>query len=213
VLNIFVRIQEVTLRVNDYPNIRIRDAVGIPLLKTDGGLVPVLNTFEGLDKEHFAMVFGDMAETPLVRIHSECMTGDVFGSALCDCGPQLNEAISKMTKSGGVLIYLRQEGRGIGLNNKIAAYRLQRQGLDTFEANIDLGFEEDLRDFSVAAIMLQLLSVNQCILLSNNPDKAQQLRDAGIDVVEIVNTATYMNDQNTEYLKAKKKRSHTLNLV
>ena len=121
---------------------------------------------------------------PLVRLHSECLTGDVFGSQRCDCGPQLREAVERIADAGGFLLYLRQEGRGIGLYAKLDAYALQDAGLDTYEANLALGFAADERDYTVAAQMLRALGVSRVALLSNNPDKAAQLTGLGITVTE-----------------------------
>ena len=144
-------------------------------------------TFDGLvdGKEHLALGLGDWQRSlaraavggraPLVRPHSECLTGDVFGSQRCDCGPQLREAVERITDAGGLLLYLRQEGRGIGLYAKLDAYALQDAGLDTYEANVALGHGEDERDYTAAAQMLLALGADRIRLLSNNPDKAEQL--------------------------------------
>ncbi|WP_380640053.1 GTP cyclohydrolase II [Saccharothrix lopnurensis] len=161
---------------------------------TFGGLV------DGL--EHLALVFPGWQGIPLVRLHSECLTGDVFGSARCDCGPQLHEAMGVM-RDGGVILYLRQEGRGIGLYNKLDAYRLQDSGMDTFRANRELDFADDPRDYTCAAQMLSALGIDSIRLLSNNPDKAAQLRRNGVDVVERVPTGVYVNEVNRGYLRAK----------
>jgi GTP cyclohydrolase II len=162
-------------------------------------------TFTGLvdDREHLAIVFSGWSGVPTVRLHSECLTGDVFGSARCDCGPQLHEAITLMQQRGGIILYLRQEGRGIGLYNKLDAYRLQDFGVDTFRANRELDFEEDLRDYKPAAQMLLALGVSTIRLLSNNPDKSEQLRVNGVDVIERVATGVFINDSNRRYLQAK----------
>src|SRR5215211_5541580 len=149
------------------PAATVRTRVRIPLRFADGYSVPA----DGA--EHIALVLGDPAAgTPLVRLHSECLTGDVFGSARCDCGPQLREAVQRITEAGGFLLYLRQEGRGIGLYAKLDAYALQDAGLDTYEANRALGRGEDERDYTVAAQMLLTLGADRITLLSNNPDKA-----------------------------------------
>jgi GTP cyclohydrolase II len=140
---------------------------------------------------------------PLVRVHSECLTGDVFGSARCDCGPQLDEALTRIGTAGGAVLYLRQEGRGIGLYRKLDAYLLQDEGSDTFEANRRLGFADDGRDYAVAAAMLCALGMPRIRLLTNNPDKVRQLRAYGIDVVEVVPTAVYLTAENAGYLAAK----------
>ncbi len=165
-------------------------------------------SFNGLktDKEHVAIVFkqADVTqEVPLVRMHSECLTGDVFHSSRCDCGEQLDETIERMGEAGGIILYLRQEGRGIGLYNKIDAYRLQSQGMNTYEANNHLGFGDDLRDFTEAAQMLLALDVNKIRLVTNNPKKVQELKDHGIEIAEVVNTLAHIKDGNESYLKAK----------
>jgi len=165
-------------------------------------------SFRGLesDKEHVALVFKSadkQTETPLVRMHSECLTGDVFHSSRCDCGEQLDETIEKMGANGGILLYLRQEGRGIGLYNKIDAYRLQSEGMNTYEANNHLGFGDDLRDFSEAAQMLKALNVDEIRLITNNPKKVNELKEHGIKIAEVVNTAAHIKHGNESYLKAK----------
>ncbi|MDW1799406.1 GTP cyclohydrolase II [Vibrio sp. Vb2201] len=165
-------------------------------------------SFHGLktDKEHVAIIFKQADQTqdmPLVRMHSECLTGDVFHSSRCDCGEQLEETINRMGESGGIILYLRQEGRGIGLYNKIDAYRLQSQGMNTYEANNHLGFDDDLRDFTEAAQMLEALGVNQIRLVTNNPKKIRELSEYGIEIGEVVNTSAHIKDGNENYLKAK----------
>ena len=130
---------------------------------------------------------------PLVRIHSECFTGDVLGSERCDCGPQLLEAVRRIAQVGGLLLYLRQEGRGIGLYAKLDAYGLQDAGLDTYDANLALGYSEDGRDYTVAAQMLGALGLDRVALLSNNPDKGAQLDRLGVTVAERVPTAVHLN--------------------
>lgn len=156
-------------------------------------------------KEHIAILYGEpeKEESPLVRLHSECLTGDVFGSQRCDCGEQLHEAQRLLADQGGVLLYLRQEGRGIGLYNKLDAYALQDKGIDTYTANEMLGFGHDLRDFRPAAEMLKSLGIESIRLLSNNPHKASQLEDFGIKVVDRIDTGVYINRHNAAYLKAK----------
>ncbi|WP_246335852.1 GTP cyclohydrolase II [Vibrio marinisediminis] len=165
-------------------------------------------SFNGLktEKEHVAVVFkqADQAqEVPLVRMHSECLTGDVFHSSRCDCGEQLDETIERMGQAGGIILYLRQEGRGIGLYNKIDAYRLQSQGMNTYEANNHLGFGDDLRDFTEAAQMLLALNVKTIRLVTNNPKKVKELQEHGIEIAEVVNTLAHIKDGNESYLKAK----------
>jgi GTP cyclohydrolase II len=149
----------------------------------------------------------------LVRPHSECLTGDVFGSERCDCGPQFREALERISTAGGFLLYLRQEGRGIGLYAKLDAYALQDAGLDTYEANLALGRGEDERDYTVAAQMLLALGVDRVALLSNNPDKAEQLARLGVEVTERIPTALHVSAANSRYLAAKARHSaHTLPL-
>ncbi|MEK6588661.1 MAG: GTP cyclohydrolase II [Chloroflexota bacterium] len=161
------------------------------------------------DKDHLALVMGEVEGQPdvLVRIHSECFTGDVLGSQRCDCGPQMDAALRLIANDGrGVLIYLRQEGRGIGLRDKLRAYNLQDQGYDTVEANWMLGHEADERDYSLAAAILQDLGPRTVRLLTNNPQKLQALRDLGIAVVDRVPLETEVTVENAEYLRAKASR-------
>ena len=159
--------------------------------------------------EHVALIIGQPdGRPPLVRLHSECLTGDVLGSLKCDCGPQLHAAIHAMEDTGwGILLYLRQEGRGIGLVNKLRAYALQDQGYDTVDANTRLGFAVDARDFRVAARMLDLLGQTNIRLLTNNPDKVRVLEAAGITVAERVPIALPPNPFNAKYLATKRDRT------
>ncbi|MGW7646277.1 GTP cyclohydrolase II [Streptomyces bobili] len=195
----------------DFPTAKVRTSVTVPLSFTDGYSVEAkMVTFEGLvdGREHLAVVLGDPGLSPLVRLHSECLTGDVFGSARCDCGSQLREAVERIAEQGGVLLYLRQEGRGIGLYNKLDAYALQDEGLDTYAANVALGLPEDARDYTPAAQMLAALGIHTLDLLSNNPDKAAQLRSLGLDVQTRVPTGVFATDQNVHYLRAKVLQTH-----
>jgi GTP cyclohydrolase II len=174
-------------------------------------------SFHGLldGEEHVAIIFNkaDEDDTPLVRMHSECLTGDVFHSSRCDCGEQLEESINTMHKQSGIILYLRQEGRGIGLYNKIDAYVLQSQGMNTYEANNHLGFPDDLREFRDAALMLESLGINKVKLMTNNPHKIKELSEAGIEVVSQVGTSAHIKDGNEAYLAAKVSRgSHMLDL-
>ena len=146
------------------------------------------------------------AGLPLVRLHSECLTGDVFGSQRCDCGPQLREAVERITKHGGYVLYLRQEGRGIGLYDKLDAYALQDRGLDTYDANLALGHRADERDYTSAAQMLHALGANRIGLLSNNPDKGAQLARLGITIAKRVPTALHLTGTNAAYLATKARR-------
>ena len=149
-----------------------------------------------------------------MRPHSECLTGDVFGSQRCDCGAQLREAVERIAEAGGYLLYLRQEGRGIGLYSKLDAYLLQDSGLDTYEANLALGHAEDERDYTVAAQMLAALDVNAVALLTNNPDKAAQLSRLGLTVTEEVPTGVHLSATNAGYLATKARRgAHTIYLT
>jgi GTP cyclohydrolase II len=207
------------------PNASIRRQVTIPLRFVDGYTTQAqLVTFNGLvdGLEHIALGLGPYAEmstpsanpghVPLIRPHSECLTGDVFGSQRCDCGAQLREAVERIAETGGYLLYLRQEGRGIGLYSKVDAYLLQDEGLDTYEANLALGHAEDERDYTAAAQMLRALDVPKVALLSNNPDKAAQLIRLGITVIAEVPTAVHLSATNAGYLATKTSRgAHTLN--
>lgn len=160
-------------------------------------------------REHVALVVGKRdASPPIVRLHSECLTGDVLGSLKCDCGPQLHQALHQIADAPwGVLLYLRQEGRGIGLVNKLRAYAMQDQGFDTVDANVRLGFAIDARDFSVAARMLDLLGVAQVRLLTNNPNKVAGLEAAGIGVIERLPIILPPNPHNERYLATKRDRT------
>jgi len=160
-------------------------------------------------QDHVALVIGAFGgRPPLVRLHSECLTGDVFGSLKCDCGPQLKQALRIIgAAGGGILLYLRQEGRGIGLANKIRAYALQDRGLDTVDSNQRLGFGDDERDYGHAAAMLRALSVDKVRLLTNNPGKVAGLEVAGIAVEERVAHHMPANPHNADYLATKRKKS------
>lgn len=165
-------------------------------------------------REHVALVIGQHSadRAPLVRLHSECLTGDILGSLKCDCGPQLDAALRAMAEEAGmggwgVLLYLRQEGRGIGLINKLRAYQLQDQGFDTVDANNRLGLPTEARDFPVAARMLELLGVHGIRLMTNNPAKVDSLRSAGVDVIERVPHQLPPNPHNARYLDTKRDRT------
>jgi GTP cyclohydrolase II len=164
---------------------------------------------DGDTNEHVALILGEPDGTPpLVRIHSECLTGDALGSLKCDCGPQLGAALAAIAASGwGILLYLRQEGRSIGLVNKLRAYALQDQGYDTVDANLRLGFADDERDFAVAARMLAKVPRNVIRLLTNNPRKVAALEAAGIEVVERVPLQVGASPDNQAYLATKRDRS------
>ena len=159
--------------------------------------------------DHVALTLGDMhgPDPVLIRLHSECLTGDALGSLRCDCGPQLDAALEAISERGwGCLLYLRQEGRGIGLHAKIQAYHLQDRGADTLEANLMLGLPADGRDYGIAAQMLQTLDIQKVSLLSNNPDKKDQLIELGIDVVELIPLVVGVGEENRFYLETKVER-------
>ena len=191
----------------------IRRRIRIPLRFADGySTSATVISFTGLadEQQHVALELGRPAAAgaglPLVRLHSECLTGDVFGSQRCDCGPQLREAVERITKQGGYVLYLRQEGRGIGLYEKLDAYALQDRGLDTYDANLALGHGADERDYTSAAQMLHTLGADRIALLSNNPDKGAQLARLGITIARQVPTALYLTETNAAYLSAKARR-------
>jgi GTP cyclohydrolase II len=208
------------------PPATVRRQVTVPLRFADGyATTAKVLTFTGLvdGQEHLALGLGDWQRAvrraaaggpaPLVRPHSECLTGDVFGSQRCDCGPQLREAVERITDAGGLLLYLRQEGRGIGLYAKLDAYALQEAGMDTYEANVALGRGEDERDYAAAAQMLFALGVDRIRLLSNNPDKSDQLEQYGVEISEQVKTGVHVSPSNVRYLSTKATHTaHTLAL-
>jgi GTP cyclohydrolase II len=208
----------------ELPRAHVRTQVVVPLRFPDGYETTAdVVTFDGLvdGKEHLLLGLGDWrarlaADTsaaPLVRPHSECLTGDVFGSQRCDCGPQLREAVERIADAGGFLLYLRQEGRGIGLYAKLDAYALQDAGLDTYQANVALGRGEDERDYRAAAQMLGAVGAERIRLLSNNPDKAAQLTSYGVEVDERVPTGVHLSAANERYLTVKRDHTaHTLDL-
>jgi GTP cyclohydrolase II len=196
----------------------VRTQVLLPLRFIDGYTTAArVYTFDNLVDgcEHLALGLGDRAaparagqpaSVPLVRPHSECLTGDVFGSWRCDCGAQLREAVERIAETGGYLLYLRQEGRGIGLYNKLDAYVLQNEGLDTYEANLALGHAADERDYTVAAQMLSALGESRVRLLTNNPDKIASLSALGMTVLEQVSTGVHRSPANIDYLATKASR-------
>lgn len=194
----------------------VKREVSVRLPTAYGDFTAVAYSNEVDHKEHIALVKGEvMADEPvLTRVHSECLTGDVFGSYRCDCGPQLGAALRQIEGAGtGVLVYMRQEGRGIGLLNKLKAYKLQEQGLDTVEANEQLGFLPDLRDYGIGAQILRDLGVRRMKLLTNNPRKIKGLGGYGLEVVDVLPLETDSNPDNEKYLATKKsKLGHYLNL-
>src|SRR4051812_38817635 len=199
---------EAIARENGAPEVEIVARAKLPL---DDMPETQIVAFRASDdgQEHVALVVGAFGgKPPLVRLHSECLTGDVFGSLKCDCGPQLKEALRIIGQAGGgVLLYLRQEGRGIGLANKLRAYSLQDRGLDTVDANARLGFADDERDYGHAAAMLRSLGVAEVRLLTNNPNKVAGLEAAGIEVDERVPHHMPANPHNADYLATKRKKS------
>jgi 3,4-dihydroxy 2-butanone 4-phosphate synthase/GTP cyclohydrolase II len=190
---------------------RLVHRIAAPSLPTEHGLFHLCAYENEVDRQtHLALVMGDSfepAEAVLVRVHSECMTGDVFGSLRCDCGPQLHAAMAAVAAEGkGVILYLRQEGRGIGLANKLRAYELQEAGQDTVEANESLGFKPDQRDYGVGAQILFDLGVRRMRLLTNNPRKFVALKGYGLELVERVPLEIPATKVNSEYLKTKKEK-------
>lgn len=187
-------------------------------LPTSSGEFEIVGFENNLDnKEHIALVKGDVEkeEGVLIRLHSECFTGDILGSLKCDCGSQLKQAMDRVATEGkGVVLYLRQEGRGIGLINKIKAYALQDKGADTVEANLALGFAPDLRDYAVAAQMLKALKIKSVRVMTNNPEKIEGLEKYGVKVVGRESIETEFNKKNIDYMKTKKsKMRHILNTI
>ena len=183
------------------------EEVAMPTQWGDFRLIPFKQKSNGL--EHIALIKGDVADGQpvLVRVHSSCATGDIFGSMRCECGEQLHKAMELIEKEGrGVVVYLNQEGRGIGLMEKIRAYKLQEEGLDTVEANLHLGHQADERDYGVGAQILQQLGIQQMRLLSNNPIKRVGLEGYGLEVVETLPLEIQPNEHNAFYMQTKKDR-------
>ena len=193
--------------------LKIATRARLPIAARDDAEIVAFRSVDDL-REHVALVLGTQTSdrVPLVRLHSECLTGDIFSSLKCDCGPQLDAALAAMATEAdaggwGVLLYLRQEGRGIGLVNKLRAYRLQDEGLDTLEANRSLGLPEEARDFPLAARMLDLLAVPEVRLMTNNPAKVAALEASGITVAERVPHQLPANPHNARYLDTKRDRA------
>ncbi len=202
-------------RLNEDSLIEKGVRVKLPTEYGNFDLIPFKQKSNGL--EHVALIKGEWTkEEPVcVRVHSSCVTGDIFGSKRCDCGQQLHEAMRKIDKAGkGVVLYMNQEGRGIGLFNKIRAYKLQEEGMDTVEANIELGFEDDERDYGVGASILRELGLGKIKLITNNPIKRKGLEAYGLEIVENISLEIEPNEYNKFYLETKqKKMGHTLELV
>ncbi len=175
----------------------------IASLPTKEGTFKIQSFKEG-EKEHLAIFTEKLSDTPIIRIHSECLTGDALGSLKCDCGDQLSFALSKIAKEGGMILYLRQEGRNIGLLNKVNAYALQDKGFDTVEANHQLGFSADERSYEIVEFMLAHFGITKIKLLTNNPKKVESLE--GIDIVERLPIMIESNRHNREYLRIKKEK-------
>lgn len=204
----------IAYRLKKETSIEVGETVNMPTMYGKFKLVPFRQQSNGL--EHMALVKGEWSEDEeiLVRVHSSCATGDILGSMRCDCGEQLHKAMQMIEKEGkGVIVYMQQEGRGIGLMNKIAAYKLQEQGLDTVEANIHLGFEPDERDYGCGAQMLRFLGVHKMRLMTNNPTKRVGLEAYGLEIVENVPIEIEPTPYDYKYLKTKKDRmGHTLHI-
>lgn len=204
----------IAYRLKNETLISVGTTVDLPTEYGNFKLVPFRQTSNGL--EHMALIKGEWNEDEsiLVRVHSSCATGDILGSKRCDCGQQLHKALEMIEKEGkGVLIYMQQEGRGIGLMNKIAAYKLQEEGYDTVDANVHLGFKPDERDYGCGAQMLRRLGVHKMRLMTNNPTKRVGLEAYGLEIVENVPIEIIPNEYDYKYLKTKKDRmGHTLHL-
>nr|WP_319399559.1 GTP cyclohydrolase II [uncultured Carboxylicivirga sp.] len=196
-------------------NIEKGECVELPSKYGHFRLIPFLEKQTGL--EHVALLKGSFVENDIVltRIHSACATGDLFGSLRCDCGEQLEKAMTIIEQNGqGLLLYLQQEGRGIGLMNKIMAYKLQEEGLDTVEANIQLGFAPDERNYHIASSILQLLEIKKVNLLTNNPEKISGLELNNIQVVERIPLVIKPNKYNKKYMNTKQERmNHLYNIL
>lgn len=211
-----ISIQDLIRYRNDKEKL-VKREVSVRMPTDFGEFEMVAYTNEVDNKEHVALVKGviDDSEPVLLRVHSECLTGDIFHSHRCDCGPQLEAAMRQIAREGrGVLLYMRQEGRGIGLLNKLRAYQLQEEGLDTVEANIKLGFAPDLRDYGIGAQILKDLGVRRIRLLTNNPRKVRGLEGYGLQIVERVPIQMQENEDNRSYLRTKRaKLGHLLSFA
>ena len=205
-----------TIQTRKSQNTKIDKIESDAYLPTESGNFRVSVTPDENGMEH-ALLYVDgfeESENPLIRIHSECLTGDAFGSMKCDCGPQLKKSMKLIQQEGaGAIVYLRQEGRGIGLESKIQAYALQDKGYDTLDANLALGHPADARDYSIAAEMLKKKGIKNVRLMTNNPLKIKGLVDNGIEVSDRVSHITGLSDENKEYLKTKSSRmGHLIDL-
>ena len=205
-----------TIQTRKSKNTKIGKVESDAYLPTESGNFRVSVTPDENGMEH-ALLYVDgieESENPLIRIHSECLTGDAFGSMKCDCGPQLKKSMKLIQQEGaGAIVYLRQEGRGIGLESKIKAYALQDKGYDTLDANLALGHPADARDYSIAAKMLKKKGIKNVRLMTNNPLKIKGLVDNGIEVSDRVSHITGLSDENKEYLKTKSSRmGHLIDL-
>ncbi len=197
----------IAFRMNKQNLVEVGEEVSMPTHSGDFRLIPFKQISNGL--EHVALIKGtwELDEAVLVRVHSSCVTGDIFGSMRCECGDQLTQALKNIEKEGkGVLVYMNQEGRGIGLMNKIKAYKLQEEGMDTVEANLHLGFEADERDYGVGAHILKHLGVKKMRLMTNNPVKRIGLIGYGLEIEEVVPLRIEANKHNEHYLKTKQNR-------
>lgn len=201
------------IKANSFP---LRKAVSTKLM-TKYGEFNINGYVDNEGREHLALYMGDISngEPVLCRVHSECLTGDALGSAKCDCGQQYDEAMKRIAREGrGALLYMRQEGRGIGLINKLKAYELQRQGMDTVEANLALGFPEDMRKYDKAAEILRDLGINKIKLMTNNPDKIHKLQELGVEITERVPIIVHHSHSADFYMHTKQeKMGHLLNLL
>lgn len=191
--------------IAESPRVDFEVETNVPTMHGTFRMLAFRDRMTGAD--HVAIVSGELGEDTLVRVHSECLTGEAFGSLKCECGPQLDESLQRIRAEGGVVVYLRgHEGRGIGLVNKLRAYRLQEQGLDTLDANLALGLPADSRDYGAAVQMLEHLGVSSVRLMTNNPEKARQLASLGMKVSETVPLVVGVGEFNSDYLKAKRDR-------
>ena len=205
-----------TIQIKKSQDTRVKDVESDAFLPTESGNFRIAVTPDERGMEHALLYVEGFSKSvnPLIRIHSECLTGDAFHSLKCDCGAQLKKSMELIQKEGaGAIVYLRQEGRGIGLESKIQAYALQDKGYDTLDANLALGLPADARDYEIAATMLKKKDVTRVRLMTNNPLKVKGLRDNGIEVSDRVSHVTGLCESNRDYLNTKKMRmGHLLQL-